>query len=91
MKGGGGAKRNKKQYYKQQFQASKRHEEIKRGGISGFLVTCDPSKEQRCIKEVFNVLNEWVERLYPELDIDSLLKNAKVPEEEEPKGTERID
>lgn len=81
MKGGpGGGKRNKKQYYKQQQQASKRHEEIKRGGISGFLVTCDPSKEQRCIKEVFNVLNEWIERLYPELDIESLLKNAKVPD-----------
>jgi len=75
-RGGGGDnnKRNKKQFYKQQFQASKRHEEVK-AGIAGFLVTCDPSKEQRCVKEMFNVLNDWVEKLYPELDIAEIVKS----------------
>ena len=47
--------------------------------MTGFLVTCDPNKEQRCIKEVYNVLNEWVEKLYPELDISSIVKEKVKP------------
>jgi hypothetical protein len=70
-------KRNKKQFYKQQFQQSKRSEGIKQG-IAGFMVTCDPNKEQRCVKEVFNVLNDWVEKLYPDLDIGAIIASSKV-------------
>lgn len=39
----------------------------------GFLVTCDPSKEKRCVKEIFNILNDWVEKLYPNLNINSIM------------------
>ena len=67
-------KRDKKQIYKQKFASSKRNEEIKRG-LSGFLVTCEGNKEKRCIKEVFNVLNEFVEKVYPGLDVKTLLKD----------------
>ena len=61
-------KSNKKEHYRKAFIASKRGEEIK-NGIKGFFVTCDASKEKRCIKEVFNVLNDFVDKLYPNLDI----------------------
>lgn len=67
-------KRDKKQMYKAKFASSKRNEEIKRG-LTGFLVTCEGNKEKRCIKEVFNVLNEFVERVYPDLDVSILLKD----------------
>ncbi len=74
--GGNNKKRNKKQFYKQQFQASKRNEEVKQG-ITGFLITCDRDKEKRCVKEVFNVLNDMVEKIYPELDINEILKESQ--------------
>lgn len=60
--------KQKKQFYKKQFQSSKRSEEVK-NGIVGFLATCDSNKEKRCIKELFNILNDFVERVYPDLDI----------------------
>ena len=63
--------KQKKQFYKKQFQSSKRNEEVK-NGIVGFLATCDQNKEQRCIKELFNILNDFVEKVYPDLDIQEL-------------------
>lgn len=33
------------------------------------MVTCDVNAEKRAIKEVFNLLNAYVEKLYPTLDI----------------------
>jgi hypothetical protein len=65
-------KRDKKSFYKQKFQDSKRNEEIKKG-ITGFLVTCDSKDEKRCVKEIFNVLNDYVEKVYPDLDTTALL------------------
>ena len=37
------------------------------------------------MKEVFNALNDWVEKLYPELDITEIIKNStsKKPKAEE--------
>ena len=64
----GGKKGNKKEHYRKAFLTSKRSEEIK-AGIKGFFITCDMSKEKRCIKEVFNVLNDFVDKIYPDLDI----------------------
>ena len=37
------------------------------------MITCDPNKDQRCVKEIFNVLNDWVEKLYPDLDIAAII------------------
>ena len=65
-------KRDKKSNYKAKFANSKRNEEIKRG-LTGFLITCESSKEKRCVREVFNVLNDFVEKVYPDLDLQSLL------------------
>ena len=78
-------KRNKKQYYKQQFVASKRGEEIKNGQC-GFLVTCDQNKEQRCVKELFNLLNDWVEKLYPDIDIGAIVLKYEEEEKEKKKA-----
>ena len=61
---------------------------MKKGATSGFLITCDPSREARCVKEVFNLLNDWVEKLYPELDI---LKIVGVQEKPEGAISERMD
>lgn len=33
----------------------------------GILVTCDKDKSKRSISEMYNLLNEYVEKLYPEL------------------------
>jgi hypothetical protein len=49
--------------------------------MSGFLVTCDANKEKRCVKEIFNVLNDWVEKLYPELDVQGIVKKWKEEKE----------
>jgi hypothetical protein len=69
-------KRDKKNNYKAKFANSKRGEEIKRS-ITGFLVTCESSKEKRCVREVFNVLNDFVEKVYPDLDLQTLLAPTK--------------
>jgi len=42
----------------------------------GFLATCDSSKEKRAVKELFNLLNDWVDKLYPNLDIQEILVRA---------------
>ena len=48
------------------------------------MITCDPNKEQRCVKEIFNVLNDWVEKLYPDLDIAAII--AAKPKPVKPDG-----
>lgn len=49
------------------------------------MVTTDPHKEKRCVKEIFNVLNEWVEKLYPDLKVDEILPKKQEPEFDENK------
>jgi hypothetical protein len=44
--------------------------------MCGFLITCDPFKEKRCVKEIFNILNDFVEKLYPELNIEEILEEV---------------
>jgi hypothetical protein len=38
------------------------------------------NKEKRCVKECFNILNDFTEKTYPELDIEALCEanNPKV-------------
>ena len=48
-----------------------RDNEIKQGMI-GFMVTCDGNKERRVIKECFNLLNAYVELLYPSLNFKEI-------------------
>ena len=74
-KGRGGGRSNKKknkaEYFRKQQQTQKRGQEIK-GGLVGFLVTCEQNKEKRCVKELFNVLNDFTDKVYPDLDHDEL-------------------
>lgn len=80
-------KQKKKQYYRQQFQQSKRGEEIKRG-ITGFLITCDMNKEKRCVKECFNILNDFTARCYPDIaDLQEKYNPKKTEVKEETKET----
>lgn len=36
--------------------------------MTGFFLTCDRNKEKRCIKEIFNLLNDYTDELYPDLE-----------------------
>jgi hypothetical protein len=36
------------------------------------MITCDTNKEKRVIKEMFNVLNAYVESMYSHLDFKEL-------------------
>lgn len=84
-------KRDKKNNYKAKFASSKRGVEIKRS-ITGFLVTCESSKEKRCVREVFNMLNDFVEKVYPDLDLQTLLAPTKdVIEKPESKVVDDLD
>lgn len=40
------------------------------------MVTTDQHKEKRCVKEIFNVLNDYLEKVYPDLDVDGIIKAA---------------
>ena len=39
-----------------------------KGGLVGFLATCDQFKEKRAVKELFNLLNDATDRVYPDID-----------------------
>lgn len=44
------------------------------------------------MKEIFNVLNDWVEKLYPELDIGEVLKDMpKKPRKEQTPANGDVD
>ena len=68
-------KRDKKKFYQKAQQNTKKSLELK-DGIPGFMITCEANAEKRCIKEMFNVLNQTVEVLYPNLveQIPNLVK-----------------
>jgi len=72
-------KRDRKNKYKNKFADSKRNEELKRG-MTGFLVTCNGSEEKRCVNELFNVLNEYLDKAYPDLDYTSIIKAHQAEE-----------
>lgn len=47
------------------------------------MVTCDQYKEKNCVKEIFNILNDAVERVYPDLDIESIVKPKEIKKEDD--------
>lgn len=63
----GKGKRGKKDHYKQMKMQQSRTEDIK-DGLKGFFVTCKTGTEKRAIKELFNVLNEYTDKLYPNIE-----------------------
>ena len=71
----------KRQYYKQQQASQKRGQELK-GGLVGFLATCDQFKEKRAVKELFNLLNDATEQVHPETDFDGLFEAYQKKEQE---------
>ena len=66
-------KQNKsKNHFRNQQAESKKTNEL-REGINGFLVTAEANAEKRALKEGFNILNDAVENVYPDLA-------ARIPE-----------
>ncbi|CAG9115885.1 hypothetical protein JYU34_016757 [Plutella xylostella] len=57
-----GDARNKKKYY---FRKS-RNKYFLEAGFKGFFCTCN-FREKDCVKEAYNILNEYVDKLYPDL------------------------
>ena len=49
----------------------------------GFFATCDKGTEKRCIKELFNILNDYVEKCYPNLDVQAICKENKAKVDKE--------
>lgn len=80
-------KRRKKDLYKKRHQDTKRAIEID-DGLKGFLITCNTGTEKRWIKEAFNVLNEFTEKLYPNLEEQ---KDQYVQEQEKIKAQLALD
>ena len=74
---GGGGKKDKKSAYKKAFSDSKRAEELQGDGLSGFLITCDMKNEKKCVKEVTYMLSDYVEKLYPGLDVATIIEEAR--------------
>ena len=48
--------------------------------MTGFLVTCESNAEKRCVKECFNILNQALESVYPDIieQIPVILEEAKL-------------
>jgi tRNA acetyltransferase TAN1 len=62
-------KKDKKRFYcKNQTQMNKRFEELTET-LSGVLITTDKNKEKNAVRDAYNILNDAVEHIYPDLDI----------------------
>ena len=86
---GSDKKKSKQQNYRKNQAAQQRGQEVK-GGLVGFLVTCDQFKEKRCVKELFNMLNDFTDRVYPDLDHQELFEqHQKKVEIEKQEGLKR--
>jgi tRNA acetyltransferase TAN1 len=57
-------KRKKPNFYSSQ-KARKKREFVLKPGLKGFLCTCN-SREKDCIRESYNILNEYADSLYGE-------------------------
>lgn len=77
-----GKKANKKQFYKNMQQKSQRASMIQ-DGLKGFFLTCKTGTEKRWIKEIFNVLNEYTEKLYPDLEAQRKINDEKKRKQKE--------
>ena len=77
----------KKQFYRKQQANSKRGQEVK-GGLVGFLATCDQHKEKRCVKELYNLLNDFTERVHPDLDFAEIFEEHSRRQELAKKASE---
>ena len=56
-------KRKKSSYYRQNAKKSKQTKGVLTEGMTGFIVTCN-LKEYHCLKEAYNLLNEFADKLY---------------------------
>ena len=74
-------KQKRSQNYKTKCVNQNRSQEIK-SGLVGFLVTCDQYKEKRAVKELYNLLNDYTEKVHPDLDLDELFEEHKRKEQE---------
>lgn len=80
-----GDTRKKKKFYFRK----RRNKYFLEPGFKGFFCTCN-FREKDCVKEVYNVLNEYAEKLYPELDAEKPPTSA-APVSPGPEGSSQSD
>ncbi|XP_004931936.2 THUMP domain-containing protein 1 homolog [Bombyx mori] len=73
-----GDTRKKKKFYFRK----RRNKYFLEPGFKGFFCTCN-FREKDCVKEVYNLLNEYASKLYPDLDVEQVPPSA-VPESDAP-------
>lgn len=78
--------KNKKKYY---FRKS-RNKYFLEPGFKGFFCTCN-FREKDCVKEAYNLLNEYANKLYPDLACDTTPKTSVDEEKVEDTTDEEID
>jgi hypothetical protein len=89
-----GNKKDKKKYYKNQTKSNKRFEELAGNKlitietISGVLITTDKNKEKNSVRDAYNILNDAVEHLYPNLN--ELIKENELNELDAPKKKQKV-
>ncbi|CAI2368716.1 unnamed protein product [Moneuplotes crassus] len=83
-----GKKRDKKGHYKKMQQDQNRAVDIS-DGLKGFFITCKTGTEKRCIKEIFNVLNEYTEKLYPDIEAHREERDLQLKKEQEEEKKKR--
>ena len=75
-------KRKKSSFFKQNYKKCKPNKGLLAEGMTGFIVTCN-FKEYHCLKEGYNLLNEFADKLYgnnalktePDVDIETAVQN----------------
>ncbi|XP_030021523.2 THUMP domain-containing protein 1 homolog [Manduca sexta] len=80
----GDARKKKKFYFRK-----RRNKYFLEPGFRGFFCTCN-FREKDCVKEVYNLLNEYAGKLYPELGAEELPASA-APTSNAPEGTSGSD
>ncbi len=69
-------KNEKKQFSK--LNKTKQHLEDLKETMTGFLIFTNKNKEKNSIKDAYNILNEIIEELYPNLFQEEKIENEKV-------------
>uniref|UniRef100_T1JK63 THUMP domain-containing protein n=1 Tax=Strigamia maritima TaxID=126957 RepID=T1JK63_STRMM len=76
-------KKRSKNFYIQKNKRQKRNFELT-PGVRGFIVTCNNNKERNCIREAYDLLNEFADKLYgPESAEDACATSDNISIEEE--------
>ena len=70
-------KNKRKPYFSSNLMAKKRKDLFLKAGMKGFICTCN-GNEKQCIRESYNILNEYADRLYSPEEVGSRISTPFV-------------